>query len=132
MSAMGVNVVWSLSTYRQFGFGTLALGAALAGVMNFAVLAEFLRRQLGGLRGHGLGLTLAKTVAVTVPMGLAAWSVHFGCAHLFGSEPFMARCAGVFLPITVSLSVWIGVSRALGMAEAHDVIATAKKVLSRG
>ncbi|MEE8141664.1 MAG: lipid II flippase MurJ, partial [Planctomycetota bacterium] len=127
MTAVSVNLIWSLSTYQTLGFKALALGAALAALVNFAVLATSLNRQLGGLRGHGLRLALVKIVALTVPMALAAWSLNLMLEHLWGSASFTARCAGIVLPILVAAVVWLWGGRLLNLREAQDVWAALKQ-----
>jgi peptidoglycan biosynthesis protein MviN/MurJ (putative lipid II flippase) len=44
-------------------------------LINFALLAFFMRRRLGSLEGRKLGLTFVKVCGISVAMAAVAWTV---------------------------------------------------------
>lgn len=67
-----VNLGLNLVLVRTMGFRGLALGTAIAAIVNASVLLFLLARRLDGLDGARLALSAARIVAASMLMGLAA------------------------------------------------------------
>jgi putative peptidoglycan lipid II flippase len=78
------NLGMNLVLVRVLGYRGLALGTAIAAVLNSVVLLWLLRRRLGGLDGRRVAISLAKITAASVLMGLAA---HLALAWLTAMTP---------------------------------------------
>jgi putative peptidoglycan lipid II flippase len=67
-----VNLGLNLVLVRIMGFRGLALGTAVAAMLNAGVLLILLSRRLDGLDGRRLGTAAARILSASVLMGLAA------------------------------------------------------------
>ena len=71
--SVAFNVALNLMLVRVLGFRGLALGTAASALFNAAVLIVLLRRKLGGIDGHRVGLAFAKVALAACVMAVAAW-----------------------------------------------------------
>ncbi|MGE3164393.1 MAG: murein biosynthesis integral membrane protein MurJ [Planctomycetota bacterium] len=129
VAGVAVNVVWSLLTYRTFGVAALAIGTSLAALVNCAVLAVALRRELGGSGPRDLStpVTLAKTLALGVLMGVIVSYSHDALVSVLGSQSFLARATAISLCIVVGTLVMGLGGVALRVPEARDLWATIRR-----
>jgi putative peptidoglycan lipid II flippase len=67
------NLAMNLALVRVLGFRGLALGTAIAAMLNAVVLLWLLRRRLGGLDGWRIAVSLAKISVASLVMGLTAY-----------------------------------------------------------
>lgn len=67
------NLGMNLALVRVLGFRGLALGTAIAAVLNAVVLLWLLHRRLGGLDGRRVAIALAKISGASLAMGAAAY-----------------------------------------------------------
>jgi len=75
IATMLLNVVLNLALVRAIGFRGLALGTALASIVNAVLLLWLLRRRIGGIDGRRLAVAVAKiSVASAVMAGSACGS----------------------------------------------------------
>jgi putative peptidoglycan lipid II flippase len=77
--SIGANLGMNLVLVRVMGFRGLALGTAIAALLNAVVLLWLLRTRIEGLEGRRVATALAKITAASLLMGLAA---HFAAASL--------------------------------------------------
>ncbi len=119
VASVGVNFALPLFLLRSLhmGFEALALTTACAVAMECLMLAECLRRKLGGLEGRyllrsGLRVMLA-SVAMAVPVYLIR---RYG----FGSLPETrwADCIQVAVLIPLAIALFLGAGRLFGVQEA--------------
>ncbi len=90
MGAVAVNLAAGLALMGSMAQGGLALATSLAAAFNVLVLFGILVRRLGSFPVSDLALSLAKTTAASLPMGivlvicrpLGAWSSGFNLHNL--------------------------------------------------
>jgi putative peptidoglycan lipid II flippase len=70
-----VNYTMNSLLVGPFGHVGLAFSTSTVALVNFMLLALFMRRRLGRLEGRRLGLTVMRICAATVPMAGVAWLV---------------------------------------------------------
>ena len=83
------NLVLNVSLMQMLGYLGLALGTALAALVNAGVLLALLSRRLGGLDERRLATAFAKITLASTVMGLAAWGVDARSGRSF---PGRAGC----------------------------------------
>ncbi len=80
LASIAVNYLMNSLLVRRFGHVGLACSTSAVALVNFLLLALFMRRRLGRLDGRRLGLTVLKICGATIPMALVA-----GLANEFAS-----------------------------------------------
>ena len=100
---VGVNVGLNLWLVRVMGFGGLALGTAIASLVNAGLLLFFLGRRIGGIDGPRVTQTFLKIAAASIVMGVAAWYAHGWLKSVFGSANDLARAINVAAAIAAGL-----------------------------
>lgn len=68
------NIALNLTLVRVMGYPGLALGTALAAMLNAGVLLALLSRRIGGLDGARVLRTATKITVASVVMGVAVWA----------------------------------------------------------
>lgn len=98
LGSIAVNYFLNALLVGPFGHVGLAFSTSAVALINFVLLALFIRRRLGPLEGRRLGLTLLRICAASIAMGTIAWAASALCAAL--------PLAGLALHFTqVSLSI---------------------------
>jgi len=116
-----LNVALNLLLIRLMGYRGLALGTAVAALVNAAALLYLLQRRLGGLEGPRIAMAFVK---ISVASALMAWAA-------FGTEQWLATTwpgLGVWhqatrlgIAISAGLIVLATSARALRIEEFDDV-----------
>ena len=116
-----LNVALNLLLIRLMGYRGLALGTAIAALVNAAALLYLLQRRLGGLEGPRIAMAFVK---ISVASALMAWAA-------FGTEQWLATTwpgLGVWhqatrlgTAISAGLIVLATAARALRIEEFDDV-----------
>ncbi|MGH9313907.1 MAG: murein biosynthesis integral membrane protein MurJ [Vicinamibacterales bacterium] len=128
MLAVGTNLVLNLTLVQILGYLGLALGTALAALVNAGVLLVLLRRRLEGLDEQRLAVAFGKIALASAVMGLAAWGVERAMWTFVPGTGWMPRGVRVFSAIAVALVVLAGAARALRIREFEDA---SRRVLQR-
>jgi putative peptidoglycan lipid II flippase len=128
LSAVVTNAGLNLALYRQLGFMGVALGTSVGALVNFGVLAVRLQKEVGGIRGAGLGGALIKMTAASMVMGAAAYGTAMGleALPLRGIAFKLVTCIG---PILVGTFVYAAITHLLGLEEIKEIAAFARKRL---
>jgi len=71
--SIAVNYVMNSLLVNRFGHVGLAFSTSAVALVNFLLLALFMRRRLGRLEGRHLGATILRICAATIPMAVIAW-----------------------------------------------------------
>jgi putative peptidoglycan lipid II flippase len=130
--AIGVNLVVSVLLMPWIGFRALALGTALASLLNAAVLLWLLRVPLRGLDAMRLGAATVKIAAASVVMAMAARATDGALSTLLGTSRLAARLAVVGADIGVALIVLAAAAHLLAIAEFREARAAVwQRVASR-
>lgn len=115
LAGLGVTVLFvvlNLALVRPLGGNGLAAATSLSGLAIAAVMAEVLRRQLGGLGGREIVGTLGKTLLASAPMAAGAWAV----AHVIERRADAFVAAGHHLPAAAAGLAECAAGSAVGMA----------------
>ncbi|MDQ3486913.1 MAG: polysaccharide biosynthesis C-terminal domain-containing protein, partial [Acidobacteriota bacterium] len=111
------NLLMNLALVQVLGFRGLALGTAIAAMLNAIVLLWLLRRRLGGLDGRRVAISLAKISAASTLMGFAAYFTLQGLSSVMPGNGELARGLRVGGSIAVALLVLAASARLLRIQE---------------
>lgn len=117
MVSVGANLALNLILVRVMGFRGLALGTAIAAVLNAVVLLVLLRRRLHGLDGRRLADSGARILAASAVMGAAVWYAAAWIPDALPFAGFWNRFATVFGSIGLGIAVLVAVARLLRLEE---------------
>jgi putative peptidoglycan lipid II flippase len=71
--SIAVNYAMNSLLVGPFGHVGLAFSTSAVALVNFLLLALFMRQKLGRLQGRRLGATILRIVAATLPMAIVGW-----------------------------------------------------------
>lgn len=131
MVSMGVvllNLVLNLLLVRVLGYRGLALGTAVAALVNAAVLLWLLRARLGGIDGSRLTTAFTKISVASLIMGVAAWGTERWLHGIVPGTHWVPRGLRVGLAIAVALAVLGAAARVLRIQEFEEAL---RRVTSR-
>jgi putative peptidoglycan lipid II flippase len=116
--SIGMNMALPLLFLRvwHMGFEALALTTACTVGVECLVLAECLRRRLGGLEGRYLSVCFLRVATASAAMAAPLYLLHH---YLFHSVPDtrMADCIELALLVPCALILFVGTARLLGVQE---------------
>jgi putative peptidoglycan lipid II flippase len=115
-----VNLAINLALVRVMGYRGLALGTALAAIFNAGTLLWLLRGRLHGIEGGRVATALAKIVAASVVMGLAAHATVVWLTIVSPGSALGAKALRVFAAIGAGVLALVASARLLHIAEFDD------------
>jgi putative peptidoglycan lipid II flippase len=121
LGSIAVNYVMNSLLVAPFGHVGLAFSTSAVALVNFILLALFMRRRIGPLEGSRLGTTLARICVASIPMGAVAWLVSEFC----GSLPLagiVLKLVRVSAAITLASIAFYVVCRLLRIEELNEAI----------
>jgi putative peptidoglycan lipid II flippase len=127
--AVLTNLTINLLLVRVMGYRGLALGTALAAMVNAGTLLWLLRRRLGGLEERRIATALVKITVASVLMGLAARQSGLWLAARIPATSSMWRAIELTAAISVGLVVLIVAARLLRLAEFDEAFSRVLKRL---
>lgn len=130
--SIAVNVALNLTLVRVFGYRGLALGTALASLLNAALLLELLRRRLGGLDFGRVALALGKILAASALMAAAVATAQAWQESAWPASRFLPRAGQLGASIAVGLVVLSLAARLLHIDELAEAWARIRARLARG
>lgn len=113
---LGINLI----LVQVLGYRGLALGTAIAALINAVVLLWLLRGRIGGIEGRRVAVSMIKITAASLVMGVAA---HYTVAWITSLTPQggeLAKGIRVFGAIGISLAVLAASARVLRIQEFAD------------
>jgi putative peptidoglycan lipid II flippase len=117
ITSMVANLALNIALARLMGFRGLALGTAIAAMLNAIVLLLLLRRRVGGIEGRRVAVALLKISIAAGVMGVvAAYSSQWLQDALPGRELHW-KLVQVFGAIGASLLVLAAAARLLRISE---------------
>jgi putative peptidoglycan lipid II flippase len=129
--SVAVNLALNLVLVRILGYRGLALGTALAALVNAVLLFVLLRQRLDGLDEVRIFNSLLKITIASVIMGGAAnLAANWFELALPGHELYL-RATRVFAAIGVGVLVLIGAARLLGIGEFSEAMNQVLRRLGR-
>ena len=117
VGSVALNVALNLLLVRFLGYRGLALGTAIAAVVNAVTLLHVLRRRLGGLEDRRLVTALAKITVAAACMGLAAAAAERWWASVWPTPAVLGQTIRLGSAIAVGLVVLAGTARVLRIEE---------------
>jgi putative peptidoglycan lipid II flippase len=111
------NILLRISLVTWMGFRGLALATALAALGHGALLVALLRRRLNGIEGERLAIVLAKGVAASAAMAVAAWGVAQWMIVLLPGERILNQSVRLAAAIVAGLAVLSAISKMLRIDE---------------
>ena len=123
--AVLLNVVLNVVLVRSMGYRGLALGTSLAALLNAGTQLLLLRRELGGIEGRRVTITLTKITIASVVMAATAWASDVWLVQLFpGTSVAMQglRVAGSMLTALIVLALAATLLRIREFEEARDMV----------
>jgi putative peptidoglycan lipid II flippase len=129
IGSIAVNYGINSLLVGPFGHVGLACSTSAVALVNFFLLALFMRRRLGRMEGRRLGSTVARICLACIPMAAAAWFVDelFTMVPLTGLVLRMSRVAAAIGSAGLLFYV---LCRRLGVAELEDALgAVAGRIL---
>jgi putative peptidoglycan lipid II flippase len=124
---MASNVALNVALYPVLGFKGVALGTSLAAMVNFAVLAVAWQRRHGGLGGAGIAAQLARVVAASVVLGVAAWGAERMLDGLLAPGGLGRQLAVALLPVLAGGLAYLAAAGALGIAELGELASALRR-----
>ncbi len=116
--AVLTNAVLNLALVRVLGYAGLALGTAIASLLNATLLLVLLQRRLGSVEGGRLASTFARTMVASAVMAATAWGLHEWLAvHVMPGDQLVRQVVRVGVSIGTALVVLAGAARILGIEE---------------
>jgi putative peptidoglycan lipid II flippase len=115
--SVAVNLALNLLLVRVLGYRGLALGTAIAALVNAVLLLVLLRQRLDGLDERRIFVSLIKiTIASLLMGGVAHLTANWLEAALPG-HALVLRATRVFAAIGVGVLALVGAARLLGIGE---------------
>jgi len=115
--SVGANLGLNLLLVRLLGYRGLALGTAIAAMLNAGMLVWVLRARIGGIEGRRVVTTFVKILMASLLMGAVAYFLSSWLRDALPGESTYVRAARVFTAIAAAIVVLIGASRALRIEE---------------
>jgi putative peptidoglycan lipid II flippase len=113
LANLGINLL----LIRVLGYKGLALGTAIAAIINAGALLWILRGRIGGLEGRRIAVSLTKITIASLVMGAAAWATAYGLEIALPGRGEMVKALRVFASIGAGIIVLIASARLLRIAE---------------
>src|SRR5262245_20035613 len=125
LGSIAVNYAMNSLLVGPFGHVGLAFSTSTVALINFLLLALFMRRKLQRLGGRQLGLTVLKIFAASLAMAVVAWLVDqlVGALPLRGLKLNFIRVATAITAATATFYVVCKLLAVMELAEAFDAIA---------
>jgi putative peptidoglycan lipid II flippase len=132
LGSIAVNYLMNSMLVARFGHVGLACSTSAVALVNFFLLALFMRQRLGRLDGRRLGSTVLRISAATLPMALTAWAISAAVAML-PLKGFLLHLLQVSAAIGGAALVFYFACRLLSVEELAEAIdAIGGKLLRRG
>ena len=128
MVSVAVNLTLNLALIRVLGFRGLALGTALAALVNALLLLWLLGGRLNGLDAGRIFTALLKISVASAIMGAAAFYSHAWLVAVLSGRELFAQLVQVFGAIGIAVVALAAGARLLRIAEFDDAM---RRVLRR-
>ena len=120
--SVAANLALNLWLVNILSFRGLALGTAIAAVLNALILLALLGRRLDGLDGRRIAVSATKIGVASAIMGAAVWFIAAWLETLVPGTAFSIRAIRVFTSIAAGVLVLILAARALRIEELDDAL----------
>jgi putative peptidoglycan lipid II flippase len=120
--SIAANLGMNLILIRVMGFRGLALGTAIASVLNAGLLLWLLSRRLEGLDGRRIAVALVKITIASLLMGAAAYGASQWLAGAFPGRGELVKLLRVSASIGAGVLVLLVSARLLRIAEFDEAL----------
>ena len=117
-----LNIGLNLWLIRVMGYSGLALGTALASLVNAALLLVLLSRRIGGLDAGRVTISFVKVLVASLLMGAAAYYTETALSGFVGNDGTISRAISVAAAIGVGVMVLAAAAKLLRIAEFEDAM----------
>ena len=125
------NLALNLWLVRVLSYQGLALGTAIAAVLNAVLLLVFLRRRLDGLNTRRIADSAARIGAASAVMGAAVWYTEGWLETTLPGSAFWLRLSRVFTSIALGVAVLILAARLLRISELDQALGSVLRRFGR-
>jgi putative peptidoglycan lipid II flippase len=124
VSALSVaaNLGLNLALIRVLGYKGLAVGTAVAAVLNAGALLWLLRNRLGGLEGGRIAVAFFKISVASLLMGAAAWYASQSLEAALPGDDVIMKAVRVSASIAAGIAVLLASARLLRIAEFDEAL----------
>ncbi len=121
LGSIVVNYVMNSLLVGRFGHVGLAFSTSAVALVNFLLLALFMRRRLGRLGGRQLAGTAVKIAVAAAALAIVAWVVNAGAGAL-PLHGLMLEFTRVVLAIALATATFYCFCRLLGVSELQEAV----------
>lgn len=114
-----------------YGHAGVALATSIVAIVNFLVLAIYMRRRIGRINGRDILTSVAKTLAASLAMSAAAYGCYYLLNQRLGANGFTIRMVEVFVPIAVAGIVFFVMAKLLKISEFEKALNAVSGKLKR-
>jgi putative peptidoglycan lipid II flippase len=122
VASIGVNLVLNIMLVQIMGYRGLALGTAIAALVNASLLLYLLGRRLDGLDRRRIAVAFGKILVASLLMGAVSYVAALWLANALPSQEWYWRAVRVSGAIGAGVVVLMGFARALAIAEFNDAL----------
>jgi putative peptidoglycan lipid II flippase len=112
-----INIVLNLTLVRVLSFGGLALGTAIAALVNAVTLFWLLRGRLHGIDGRRIAVALAKILVASIMMAIVAWGIEHELSILWAGHRAIQRLVRVGVAVSGGLGTLLIMAKLLRLQE---------------
>ncbi|MEM9490017.1 MAG: murein biosynthesis integral membrane protein MurJ [Myxococcota bacterium] len=117
LSAVLGNLILNITLHPLYGYRVLALGTAVAALLNFIVLYVMFNRRVSKIAHLALVGYLVRVTAAAAIMGVVVWASYRGIAAWLGTDGLLARLLGGLGPVAVGGLSYAAVCHLMGIEE---------------
>jgi putative peptidoglycan lipid II flippase len=129
--ALNLLLNWWFTMRWGWGHRGLAFSTACVATSNFLILYFLMRTHLGRLESRALLVLLSKVALASVALlAVCEAGMHYLLAD-WAVQPFWPKCLSLTLVIAFAAAAFFLCANALGIDEVHDIVAAARRRLTR-
>lgn len=126
----GVGV--SAANPHGLGHVGVALATSCVALVNFFLLAFFMRGRIGRLNGRDIARSFAKIAAASALMSAACYFTYSSISGIFAEKTIAVRAFEALVPIAVGAVVFFAAAKLFGVTEMNKLFNTVAGKLGRG
>ncbi|MCG8418162.1 MAG: murein biosynthesis integral membrane protein MurJ [Proteobacteria bacterium] len=117
VGAVAGNLALNITLHPHYGYRILALGTAVAALLNFAVLYVMFGRRISRIAHASLFFYLVRIGLAAALMGVVVWVSYRSIAGWMGTIGLLARLLGALGPVFIGAVAYAGFCYAMGIEE---------------
>jgi putative peptidoglycan lipid II flippase len=129
--AVAGNVISNVLLHPHYGYRVLALGTALAAILNASVLYVMFTRRIAKVPHLALLRYLVRIGVAAAVMAGAVYASSRGLEHFFGHASIGPQLLGALVPVTVGAVVYAAMCAALRIEELAQFTGKLRRRLRR-